>query len=156
MAMLSLLSIDRKRLMIAVAACLAIGQGGAAPPHQPLSARATVLKCPASLATTQSAASIAGWQAYHPTGNNTLEGYGFYEGPVIENAELAPSDEHKVGKITMTIWSFEGHTRPTYLACNYNRTSIVLSRQLPPTVRRCTIKSDSMKPAAEFDVVTCQ
>ena len=150
------LSINRKRLTIAAAACLAIGQGAAAPLHQPPSARGAVLKCPASLSTTQSAATIPGWQAYNPNANNTLDGYGFYDGPVIENAALAPSDERQVGKITTTVWSFEGHTKPIYLACNYNRTSIMLSRQLPATVRRCTIKSDSMKPAAQYDVVTCR
>lgn len=113
--------------------------------------------CPAKLSVTETADPIAGWTVDRESiATGRLQGIGFYDGPVAGGASLRPTGGRTRGKISTTIHAFDGHISPIYLACSYIGTDIVLSRQLPPGVKQCTITSDTMKPSAADDVVSCK
>ncbi|WP_420139022.1 STY0301 family protein [Sphingomonas sp.] len=147
-----------RRPTFAVAACLALSPlhtaprgRAAAPTPGPIT-----LRCPTHLATTQSAAAIPGWAAYRAGAASRFDSYGFYDGPVSENAELAPNGGAKRGPIETRIHNFEGHVRPIHFACRYAGTDIILEQPLPAHVRTCSIRSDDRQPDPSDSVVTCR
>lgn len=103
---------------------------------------ASLATCPARLETTQSAAAPEGWTADRTGTAKPLAEIGFFDGPVREQAQLAPSAETKRGTRRIATWTFTASERPLRMACFYRGTDIVLSRPLP-AVRQCTITSDA-------------
>lgn len=92
----------RRFVALMVAASCALGVAHAVPPRRSPPAGpaspALSLACPAHLATAQSAAAVPGWDAYRSPDENRLDAYGFYDGPVAMQAELAPTDERRHGR----------------------------------------------------------
>lgn len=125
------------------------GHAGAA---QPIAATSS---CPTRISTAQTTPGIQGWTAERTAAPNRLTSYGFYDGPVAQEAELAPSSTHKQGRVTTEQWRFDPPHGRIYLACRYAGTDFVLSQPLPAGVHACTAKSDSMKPQAADDVIAC-
>ncbi|WP_442681597.1 STY0301 family protein [Sphingomonas sp. ASY06-1R] len=141
-----------------MAACLALGPIDAAPPLRAVAPtpRPITLTCPAHLSTTQSAPAVPNWESYRSTKGRQLNSFGFYDGPVAGDAELAPSDGTKRDKIKTSIYSFEGHLQPIHFACRYRGTDIILSRPLPARIRQCSIRSNATQARISDSVVTCR
>jgi hypothetical protein len=117
--------------------------GGAPGPTQSPTA---VAHCPARLETMQSAVAPEGWSADRIGAAKPLAEIGFFDGPVGEQVQLAPSSETKRGTRRISTWTFAATERPVRMACFYRGTDIVLSQPLPAAVRHCTITADSGTP----------
>lgn len=142
---------------LAIAACLALGPAHAAPPLRAVAPtpRPITLTCPDHLSTAQSAAAIPGWEAYRAGAAARFRSFGFYDGPVSDNAELAPDGGAKRGPIDTRIYTFEGHIRPIHFACRYEGTDIILDQPLSAHVRQCSIHADDRRPDPSDSVVIC-
>ena len=93
-----------KRTVFALLAALGCVGAGDAQTRAPAAAMpAFSPSCPAQLVTEQSSAEVPGWEAHRHGGANRLQGYGFYDGPVADNIELAPADESTRGRISEVI-----------------------------------------------------
>ncbi|WP_425228164.1 STY0301 family protein [Sphingomonas sp.] len=145
---------DRLAAAAAVALILAAGAAWAAP-VQPTAPAAT-LACPVRLDTSQSAAAVAGWESVRSPRGGRLDSFGFYDGPVAEEAELAPTGSRRAGRLTTASWTFAGHVKPIYFACRYQGTDIVLSRPVVAAARGCTVTTDTMHPAARDAAISCR
>lgn len=152
MAMRSLSSCKGFAVMVAVV----MAGSGAMAQRTTAPTSALTLGCPARLQTTQTAPATPGWEAYHSLkGGGRLASTGFYLGPVAGDAELKPNGGRTRGNIVVEEHNFYGNQR-IYFACRYQDTEMVLSRPLPLGIKRCTITSDTMKPAATDDVIVCR
>src|ERR1700743_331943 len=89
--------------------------------------------CPPTLKVNQQLAEpIPGWAASPDGVPNQLSGVTFFGGPPEQKASLAPDKETK----TDSTWYF---TKPSWLACHYSGTSLMLTKQLPKGTHSCTV-----------------
>jgi len=89
--------------------------------------------CPPKLSTTQQlGAPLPDWNVTADGLPNQLAGVTFFEGPPVDQASLAPDKETK----TQSTWFF---TKPSWIACHYSGTSLMLTRALPKNLHSCTV-----------------
>jgi hypothetical protein len=103
---------------------------------------ASQVNCPksVSLADPQLTQPVVGWEAFYDPVPHSLSRVTFFEGPVAENASLAPDSESRSGKTRTAKWVFQARTeRPYWLACYYSATSLALNRALPAGLKGCTV-----------------
>jgi hypothetical protein len=89
--------------------------------------------CPPKVVTNQQlAAPLADWTVRPDGFPNQLAGITFFEGPPEQQASLAPDRETK----TQSTWYF---SKPSWIACHYSGTSLMLTRTLPKGTRSCAV-----------------
>lgn len=111
--------------------------------------------CPAVIDTRQQASSPpAAWTVSREDGASQLAGITIHDGPPAEQASLV-YDNRITGKGTWTaMWTFSaGAPRPYYLACSYEGTKLVLSRQLPSATRECRVVYRSHETVAGLPAI---
>jgi hypothetical protein len=82
---------------------------------------------------------VPGWSVAHDIIPTRFEGITFFDGKPEENASLAPDSEVKRAGKTLSTWTFNPGARPTYAACRYLLTNVMLVRPLPKGIRTCSI-----------------
>ena len=121
------------------------------------------LNCPQEIKTEQHPKTIPpGWSTSNDAGNLTLEkshlltGTGFYDGPPEERALLAPTQTRKHGKNFSNLWKLDSGAGKYWFACNYNQTTVLLTKQLPEKPLHCTAEyaGDSPIPVKSFCTTT--
>jgi len=103
------------------------------------------ISCPDSVSVSdpQLAQPITGWRAMVDKAPHRLSRVAFFDGPVEQNASLAPNKETQAGKIHTATWLLQPTAERTYwLACYYSRTSLMMTRALPPGLKECTVTYD--------------
>ncbi len=139
-------SADRLSALLATALLLSAGAAQAA----------AVPTCPARIETAQSAVAPDGWTAERSASTKALSEIGFFDGPVANKVQLAPSGETGRGATRASVWSFTGTERELRLACLYRGTDIVLTRPLPAGLRRCTVAIDPRSPVVRPEALSCR
>jgi hypothetical protein len=100
------------------------------------------VQCPKSVSLTdpQLTQPIAGWEMFFDPVPHSLSRVTFFDGPVAENASLAPDSENRSGKARTAKWVLRpGSQRHYWLACYYSATSLALSRALPAGLKACSV-----------------
>jgi len=88
--------------------------------------------CPPKVNVTQQlAAPLPDWTVTPDGLPNQLAGIIFFEGPPEQKASLAPDKETKTQ-------STRYFTKPSWIACHYSGTSLMLARALPKNTHSCT------------------
>jgi len=108
------------------------------------SAETFPLSCPTEIMTQQQINTPpAGWEAsvdvslLSPQQGHSLHSVGFYSGPPAERALLAPDETKGRGKKFISSWTLQPAKEKYWLACNYQQTKLILSKQLPDRPLRC-------------------
>lgn len=118
-----------------------------------VAAQDKTFSCPAQITTKQSLhEAVAGWKPsvekpfsasrQKDTGysEHNLDAVGFSEGPPEEQVLLAPDKESPTVKgLWTSTWNFQ-KSESVWLSCNYRKTAVVLSRQLPAGLRSCAVR----------------
>ena len=107
-------------------------------------ASAELIQCPAKIDVNQRlAAQIPGWSVVPSVAPDEmphqLAGMTFFDGNPQDRASLVPDKQSKLKAGTVASWTFGVSDRAIWIACSYAWTSVVLSRQLPKTIRECSI-----------------
>ncbi len=134
------------RMILAVAAGLLVAAAGtiqasAAPAGAGAAAGADV-GCPASVSVRQAATAPAGWAVDYDKKANDLTMVTFFEGPPAELASLVYDEQTSKGGEIRAVWRFPPGSKGIWMSCAYDGTRAVLSRQLPASVRTCTVRYD--------------
>jgi hypothetical protein len=111
------------------------------------------VSCPksVSVADPQLTQPMAGWEVFFDPVPHSLSHVTFFDGPVAENASLAPDSESRSGKTRTAKWVLKAQPERRYwLACYYSATSLALSRALPAGLKACTVKYNSAVAGMEF------
>jgi hypothetical protein len=117
-------------------------------------ATAEDVRCPASIATTQSlSGAVPGWTDKKNTSPNVLAGLTFYDGPPEEQASLAPDEKDVKGKLVESWELFPNPPRQNWLVCIYSGTSITLARPLPKELRACTVTFDPQQTVDGYPLI---
>jgi hypothetical protein len=106
---------------------------------------AEVLTCPATVEVEQHHAGAAaeGWEPSREPVRHPLMGVTFFDGPPSERASLAPDADEAKGKEHVLRFELGAPgPRGHWVSCVYDRTDVVLSRQLEPRVRACSVTVD--------------
>ncbi len=131
-------------LLLAIATC-----SGAAWSAEPL--------CPTHLSVEQRAVDPpAGFQPFDPAVTHPWDTVAFSDGPPDQMAWLAPDTTQHRGKSFTNIWTFASAGGGTWLSCGYAGTSLVLSRRLPDSTRRCEVRYDATMSPPVATAVTCR
>ncbi len=101
--------------------------------------------CPAKIDVHQQlTAPVSGWSSMLDDAPHQLAGLTFYDGPPLEKASLVYDDITKAAGKQIAKWTFAPHaTRPTWIACSYSGTSVVLMKALPASVSSCAVTYDA-------------
>ncbi|VVC76978.1 hypothetical protein AQUSIP_23050 [Aquicella siphonis] len=92
--------------------------------------------CPGQIQVQQAAAAAyAGWRSLQAPAQYYLSGVTFYSGKPEEMASLKPEEFKKF----QSTWRFSPDDQ-IYLVCEYNQTSIQLTRALPVHTKACTVQ----------------
>jgi hypothetical protein len=97
--------------------------------------------CPASVVTEQRVSGVlpSGWEiATDGDASHALMGITFFAGPPAQKASLV-GDERAAGKGRKVVSWPLSPSETYWVACNYNRTNVVLQRQLPQGLKTCTV-----------------
>lgn len=101
---------------------------------------ADAVRCPPTIEVKQRLVSqTPGWSAASEEMLHQLAGLTFFDGKPEEKASLAPDREAKINGKTVATWTFNSGDRAIWVSCRYASTDVVLSRELPKTVRACAI-----------------
>lgn len=128
------------------------------PISAPAIAAEAALECPTRITTRQSLYEPqAGWRESqerpftsaraNDTGysEHNLDVVDFSVGVPDDRISLAPDAETRQGNGRWTAtWTFSGK-EPIWFSCRYRETSVILSRQLAPEIRRCLVAYDRNK-----------
>jgi hypothetical protein len=97
--------------------------------------------CPESISVEQKIVdSPTSWNVTYDTVPHRLASVTFYDGPPAEMASLAYDKQLKRKSEWTALWYFQPHSERGYwLSCGYDRTSVVLSKQLPLQVAQCEV-----------------
>ncbi|MES2942705.1 MAG: STY0301 family protein [Pseudomonadota bacterium] len=124
--------------------------------------------CPQQITTRQSLhEAVTGWSASTEKpfsasrqkdsgySEHNLDSVGFSDGPPEEQVSLAPERESPSvkGQWTST-WTFQ-KSEKVWFSCNYRKTSVILSRQLPAGLRSCAVRYNQNAGIA-VELVTCK
>jgi hypothetical protein len=137
-----------QRMIVTVAAGLLVAAAGTIQASaSPASAGAGAAAgpdagCPASVAVRQAATAPAGWAVAYDQKANGLAMVTFFEGPPAELASLVYDEQTSKGGEIRAVWRFPAGNKGIWMSCAYDGTRVVLSRQLPASVRTCTVKYD--------------
>ncbi|MGD1070662.1 MAG: STY0301 family protein [Bryobacteraceae bacterium] len=80
-----------------------------------------------------------GWSVISDEMPHQLAGLTFFDGNPRDKASLAPDKQTPVNGKTVALWTFGVSRGPIWIACRYASTDRVLARQLPGTIRTCSI-----------------
>jgi hypothetical protein len=126
---------ERQRLSLGVALALvafapAYGQQKAA------------VVCPPSIAVTESAAPIPGWNISTGKVEHAFERISIFNGkPGEREFDLAPDDQKQAGNRIAQTWTLKAYrTMNIFLRCRYHDTAVVLSMDLPPNIEDCKLR----------------
>ncbi len=123
-------------------------------------AAADAVQCPARVeARQQISAPVPGWSVSAGDEPHLLAGITFYDGKPEEKASLAPDSETKRNGKTISTWTFASGEHGTWLACRYAWTSVVLTRELPKRVTKCSVVYNTRQEVAglpEIESIDCK
>jgi len=115
------------------------------------------LLCPAQLSVEQRAVDPpAGFQLFDPSPSHQWDNASFSDGPPEQLAWLAPDTTQRRGKSFTNVWTFGPDGNGTWLSCGYTGTSLVLSRRLPDSTRRCEVHYDATMTPPVATAVSCR
>lgn len=101
---------------------------------------ADLVHCPPTIAVKQQlAVQPPGWSVTSDGMPHELAGLTFFDGKPEDKASLAPDKSVVVNGKTVASWIFGASSRPIWAACQYARTNVVLTRELPGSTRTCSI-----------------
>jgi hypothetical protein len=103
---------------------------------------APVVNCPksVSVADPQLIEPTVGWEVFFDPVPHNLSRVTFFDGPVAENATLAPDSESVSGTTRRAKWVLQARRERHYwLACYYSATSLALRRALPAGLKGCIV-----------------
>lgn len=98
--------------------------------------------CPTDVKTSESAQAAGGWSVEGATAVHAFERISVYNAGVDRREfDLAPDEDRPNGKHVVQVWHLQGYrTLPVFLKCRYRNTPVVLTRELPPRIKTCTLK----------------
>jgi hypothetical protein len=121
---------------------------------------ADVIRCPSKIEVTQRlAVQVPGWSVSSDGMPHQLAGLTFFDDNPAEKASLVPDKQAHSGGKTVASWRFPASVRPTWVACRYTGTDIVLTRELPKSVRTCAITystRESIEGSPVIEKIDCQ
>ncbi len=121
--------------------CSAMGLASFAPP----ALAEDVPPCPESIRVDQKLAEpVAGWDAPRDAVTHRLMAIEFYSGHPNERESLLPDSTAARGPEHVARWAFGSGSRGTWMACLYDRTSVLLARRLAAGVRSCEVATDPL------------
>jgi hypothetical protein len=101
---------------------------------------ADAVHCPPTIAVKQQlAAPVPGWSVTSDGMPHQLAGLTFFDGKPEDKASLAPDNNVVVKGKSVASWIFGVSDRPTWVACQYAGTNVVLTRELPKSTRTCSV-----------------
>ena len=115
-------------------------------------------QCPKRVMTIQSLATpLPGWRQsterpfttkdkkFSSYSEHNLDTVSFSEGVPEDRVTLIPDNElEATGKAWNARWDF-AQSETIWMACLYRRTTVMLSQQLPPRIKRCFVRFDNKK-----------
>ena len=90
------------------------------------------------------------------SGRHALTGIGFFQGPVADKIELAPSSTVTKHGIVSSIWMFARPSPSIFLACRYAATSIVMSMPLSDAIKSCRVVRPAGSKLVEPSELSCR
>ena len=101
---------------------------------------ADAVQCPPRIEVNQRlAVRLPGWSAISDQIPHQLAGLTFFDGNPRDQASLATDKQTTVNGKTVASWTFGVSGSPTWVACRYAATDVMLTRELPRPVRSCSI-----------------
>ena len=101
---------------------------------------ADVVHCPPTIAVKQQLTSpVPGWSVTSDGMPHQLAGLTFFDGKPEDKASLAPDKNVAIKGKSVASWTFDGSGRAIWVACQYAGTNVVLTRELPRSMRSCSI-----------------
>jgi hypothetical protein len=101
---------------------------------------ADLVQCPSRIEVNQRlAVQLPGWSAISEQIPHQLAGLTFFDGKPRDQASLAPDKQTAINGKTLALWTFGVSGNPIWVACRYAATDVMLTRELPRTVRTCSI-----------------
>lgn len=102
----------------------------------------TPVVCPATIEVDESVLPIPGWSTDSAKQQRRFERISIFNGNVGgKEFELAPDNQKEVGNRVTQTWILEGYrTMNIFLRCRYHDTSVVVYKDLPPEIERCTLR----------------
>lgn len=93
--------------------------------------------CPSSIDVKpqQLASTVPGWTVSSYSGKHVLWSVELYDGNPKEMADLIPDGNNRQKRV----WNFKDPASTFWVQCHYTRTTIVLERPLPRTVKSCVL-----------------
>ncbi len=117
---------------------------------------ANSLHCPQRINSEQSISTQeAGWLSSQIAKSHPFLGVSFFVGPLENKVELAPQSETKRGPTTVSTWAIDQSRGPHNLACSYSGTSVVLVKNLPVSIKSCSISSNRRSQRVDARSLTC-
>lgn len=95
---------------------------------------------------------VPGWSTGSDGAPHHLAGLTFFEGKPEERASLAPDKQTVATGKTVASWTF-GANSSTWVACRYAATDVLLTRELPKTIRTCSIVYSTRDTIAGMPVI---
>jgi hypothetical protein len=114
------------------------------------------IACPESIEVSepQLVAPVRGWTAMDEKMKHQLSDISFYDGPVSENASLAPDGGTKTQKTRTELWQLDSKSvRGYWLACRYSGTTLALTRPLPKGLTQCAVVYNNQESIEGMPVV---
>ncbi len=115
---------------------------------------ADAVHCPPTIQVKQQLVALApGWSAASDGMPHELAGLTFFEGKPEDKASLAPDKQAAINGKTVASWVFASGGRSLWVACQYARTNVVLTRELPRNTRTCSITYTASVTIAGLPVI---
>jgi hypothetical protein len=115
---------------------------------------ADAVRCPPRIEVNQRlAVQVPGWSAISDALPHQLAGLTFFDGNPREKASLAPDKEAGISGKSVASWIFPAGERPTWVACRYAWTEVVLTRELPKGTRTCSVTYSARESIAGLPVI---
>jgi hypothetical protein len=110
----------------------------------PASCYARSIECPQTVVVKQELPEAATpWETFQEQVPSRLMSVAVFEGHPKERATLVPDAEATKGGKQVYTWRLPANTaHPYWLACGYDRTSVILVRPLDPGVSSCQVTYD--------------
>jgi hypothetical protein len=101
---------------------------------------ADLVQCPPRIEVNQRlAVQFPRWSAISDQIPHQFAGLTFFDGNPRDQASLAPDKQTTVNGKTVALWTFGVSGGRIWVACRYAATDVMLTRELPRTVRTCSI-----------------